>query len=328
MKTDLDPLIEMIREAVHAHAVPEESGGYVRFTGRGRMTSDEYGCADAANIRYTIGDFERVPERRAAAVTRLQAFQDPETGLFSEETHHPLHATAHCLAALELFDAGALYPPVTLIEYLEPEVLKTFLSKLDWSGTPWSQSHQGAGLFAALALTGNAATAWRNVYFDWLDEHCDPEYGMSLKGAIQTGGADPARHLFGWFHYLFNYLYARRPFPHAPRLIDTCLRLYREHRMPEAFGRVPNFMEIDWIFALNRACRQTSWRFDEVHEVLRDFAIAYIPAMETYCKTSGFEDLHGLFGAVTALAELQLALPGELESSIPLKNVLDRRPFI
>ena len=39
-------------------------------------------------------------------------------------------------------------------------------------------------------------------------------------------------------------------------------------------------------------------------------------------------DLHALFGAVCALAELQLALPGELRSSVPLRNVLDRRPFI
>ena len=42
----------------------------------------------------------------------------------------------------------------------------------------------------------------------------------------------------------------------------------------------------------------------------------------------GLNDLHGLFGAVCALAELQLALPGEVESTVPLKSVLDRRPFI
>ena len=39
-------------------------------------------------------------------------------------------------------------------------------------------------------------------------------------------------------------------------------------------------------------------------------------------------DLHMLFGAVCAVSELQLALPGEIESTVPLKNVLDRRPFV
>ena len=35
-----------------------------------------------------------------------------------------------------------------------------------------------------------------------------------------------------------------------------------------------------------------------------------------------------LIGAVCALAELQLALPGKIETTVPLKIVLDRRPFI
>lgn len=327
MKINLDPLIEKIRETVRAHALPNRPGAYTRFAER-KQTPDEYGCADAANIRYTIGDFERNPALRAAAVAELQALQDPETGLFKEESYHPFHTTAHCIAALELFDAGPLYPPIGLFEYRDLQRLKAFLAGLDWAGRPWNQSHRGAGVFAALALTGNAPPAWRQVYFNWLDDHCDPEYGMSLRGAIQSGTTDPARHLFGWFHYLFNYLYARRAFPHAPRLIDSCLQLYREHRMPEPFGHSLTFMEIDWIFALNRASRQTPWRFDEVHTALREFAALYIPALEAHHTATGFEDLHGLFGAVTALAELQLALPGELESSVPLKNVLDRRPFI
>ena len=41
-----------------------------------------------------------------------------------------------------------------------------------------------------------------------------------------------------------------------------------------------------------------------------------------------FNDLHMLFGAVCALAELQSALPGEVRTTVPLKLVLDRRPFI
>ena len=39
-------------------------------------------------------------------------------------------------------------------------------------------------------------------------------------------------------------------------------------------------------------------------------------------------DLHMLFGGVCGLAELSRALRGVLVSEIPLKLVLDRRPFI
>lgn len=42
----------------------------------------------------------------------------------------------------------------------------------------------------------------------------------------------------------------------------------------------------------------------------------------------GANDLHRLFGAVSALAELQRVLPGELRSERLLRLVLDRRPFL
>jgi hypothetical protein len=42
----------------------------------------------------------------------------------------------------------------------------------------------------------------------------------------------------------------------------------------------------------------------------------------------GLNDLHQLFGAVCAVAELQQALPGLLRTDRPLRLVLDRRPSI
>jgi hypothetical protein len=39
-------------------------------------------------------------------------------------------------------------------------------------------------------------------------------------------------------------------------------------------------------------------------------------------------DLHRVFGAACALAELQRAVPGLLRTPRPLRLVLDRRPFI
>ena len=90
------------------------------------------------------------------------------------------------------------------------------------------------------------------------------------------------------------------------------------------------FMEIDWVFCMNRASRQTAHRFDEVKALLWDFAQRFIPYLDSLDEKTddGLNDLHMLFGAVCALAELQLALPGKIETTVPLKNVLDRRPFI
>lgn len=59
----------------------------------------------------------------------------------------------------------------------------------------------------------------------------------------------------------------------------------------------------------------------------RQFAFKY-PGFLDHTKDEMWNDLHMLFGAVCCIAELQIALPGELRSSFPLKQVLDRRPFI
>lgn len=324
---NIDPLIKKIQMTVTERAIPGLPGAYARFAD-GPAEPNAYGCADAANILYTIGSFERCLEKRAACIAVLRDMQSPDTGLFQEDTHHMYHTTAHCVAALELFDAAPFYPLSALSKYLNPTAMSEFLASLDWFGQPWSQSHKGAGVFAALVLTGEANILWQREYFAWLDTHCDPEFGIGLSGAVQAAQTDPARHLFGWFHYLFNYLYAKRAFPYPERLIDTCLKLYRERAFPEHFGNCLSFMEIDWIFALNRATRQIGYRFAEGRAALREFTREYIPTIQRIYENSGFQDLHTLFGTVTALAELQAALPGELESTIPLKNVLDRRPFI
>ena len=81
---------------------------------------------------------------------------------------------------------------------------------------------------------------------------------------------------------------------------------------------------------MNRASREAGYRVDEAKDRIRKFADIYIKNLENtdYEKDEHWNDLHMLFGASCALAELQLALPGEIETDYPLKTVLDRRPFI
>lgn len=333
---NIDRLIEKIRRTVESHRL--EEGVYARWiwqneAGNRELGINEYGCADAANILYSIGDFPQEPEKRAAWVKALKGMQEPETGLYHEATHHTIHTTAHCLAALELFDAQPDHRLSAYDQYMEKDALEAFLAGLDWTKaerSPWSESHKGAGLYAALVITRSAPLEWQKWYFDWLRDNCDPVYGMSSKGTVDNGNAELYEHMCGWFHYMFNHNYAHMPFPYPEKLIDSCLDMYRKKELGPRFGEMVGFKEIDWVFCVNRACRQTGYRFMECREAMEDFANGYIAYLDNldWEKDDEFNDLHMLFGAVCAIAELQMALPGKLVSTVPLKLVLDRRPFI
>lgn len=328
---NIQPLIDKIYGIVESHKL--ETGVYARYLwqneqGDRKMGVNEYGCADAANILYSIGRFPQDPEERKCWVAAMQKMQDPQTGLFHEDTHHPIHTTAHCIAALELFDALPLYPLTELKQYLDTDKLFPFLSSLNWEHSPWNNSHQGAGLFAAMTITRTSTPAWEKAYFGWLRDNCDPATGMGLKG--RHGTAPLCHQLYGWFHYLFNHEYAHQPIPHVEALIDTCIDLYKQNNLTDKFAREVSFMEIDWIFAMNRASRQSPHRFHEIKELLWDHAqklIAYMESLDDKTHDQ-MNDLHSLFGGVCALCELQQALPGKIETDVPLKLVLDRRPFI
>ncbi len=94
------------------------------------MGVNEYGCADAMNILYTICRFP-TGKHREDCLNVLLRMQDDETGLFIEKRndnfagycHPPLHTTAHCMAVLDLFDAESLYKPKALKKYFT----KTFI---------------------------------------------------------------------------------------------------------------------------------------------------------------------------------------------------------
>jgi len=329
----LDSLLNAVRATVKRHEL--EPGVYARYLwqnpeGKRKMGANEYGCADAANILYILGEMPRDLQIRKSHVEQLQSFQDPQTGLFWEGSHHILHCTAHCIAALELFDAGPKYSLSGLEKYKADNALEDFLENLDWQNAAWAGAHQGAGVFAAMILTGNASGQWQDRYFDWLDANTDPEYGMSKAGTLQVGEYAKCGHLNGWFHYLFNYNFAHRPFPRVNTLIDTVIDLYKNNELSDAFGKSVGFREIDWVFTLNRATMQSGYRREEAKNLMLDFAEKYIPYLASldYEADDRWNDLHMLFGAVCALAELQIALPGMLNSLYPLKQILDRRPFI
>ena len=84
------------------------------------------------------------------------------------------------------------------------------------------------------------------------------------------------------------------------------------------------------VLTISCLLRQAPARFAEAKAALRAFAGEFIEYLESLDPETddGLNDLHMLFGAMCAVSELQIALPGLIETDVPLKNVLDRRPFI
>lgn len=330
---NIDYIIQKSLEVVESHRL--EQGVYCRWLWQDEKNSrnlgiNEYGCADAANILYTLGAFPSDAEEREASIRALQSLQNEQTGLFTEETHHFIHTTAHCTAALELFDAKPLYKMHDLKPYTTKEGLYSLLESIDHVNDPWDGSHRGAGIYAALVLNDEVNIKWQKAYFDWFYQEVDPVTGFWRKGAIEKTEKPLYYHLAGTFHYLFNHEYAKMPIRYPEKIVDTCIELYNTGKMGSDFHQLCSFLPVDFVYCLNRATRQTPHRMAEAKAVLRDFAKKHIDFLNNLdWKTHDqINDLHRLFGIVCCLAELQQALPGEIRSEKPLRLVLDRRPFI
>lgn len=332
---DLQPFLDTVESIVARHALGDP-GSYARWTrpdpgGPRELGANPYGCADAVNLLYTLGKLPERAEERRAWIEALQALQDPGDGLFHEATHHPIHTTAHCVAALELLDALPRHPLTDLAPLREPEAMERFLESLDWSGSPWTEAHRGAGLYAALVLVGDVDAVWEERYFTWLRAEVDPPSGLLRRGSVpEIPEGDPLLfpHLAGTFHYLFNFEHAGRELPHSAALVDTCLRIFDGDLYP--FSRFVGFAEIDWVYCLTRSLRRSDRRSEDAGRALAAFAKRHLDSLAALDPETdpGLDDLHSLFGAVCALAELQSALGDRLPSDPPLRLVLDRRPFI
>jgi hypothetical protein len=328
LSLDARPFLDSAERILERHALGPP-GAYARWTLAGASQgANPYGASDAANLLWTLDRFPGGAPERAAWITALRGWQDAASGLFREQTHHPIHTTAHCIAALELFDARPAHALAELAPLRDPDAMERFLDALDWSGQPWTESHRGAGLYAALHLAGECDGAWEARFFAWLARECDPATGLWRRGAVPASSLGLLfPHLAGTFHYLFDCEHAQVAHPHPGALVDTCLRIRAARAYPLA--RYVSFAEVDWVYCLHRAARRCA-REGEARDALRSFAEEYLAFLDSLDPDAdpGLDDLHALFGAVSALAELANALPGEIVSEQPLRLVLDRRPFL
>ncbi|MBQ8344853.1 MAG: hypothetical protein IJY42_01140, partial [Clostridia bacterium] len=99
----IDRLIEEIRGCVKRHDMGHP-GQYARWLwqnekGDRELGCNPYGCADAANILYSISDFPRDEEERRGFVETIQGMQDKTSGLNRAMRQTP-HRFAEAKAAL------------------------------------------------------------------------------------------------------------------------------------------------------------------------------------------------------------------------------------
>lgn len=331
---DLTPFVAQVRASLAAHAGPR-TGEYRRRLRQDSSPSGEpavslYGAADAAHIRYTLGELPGEGTERAAWIEHLRSWQDPATGLFTDSQHHTLHATAFAVGALELFDAGPLHPLRDLAPYATRDGLCALLDSLDWIRQPWAESHRGAGIYGAMVLAGDVPPEWSDWYFAWLWENQDPDTGLWRRGCLgAAASAPPFHHLASSFHYLFNHDHARRALRHTEPLVDFCLELHRSGQLPP-MGRGLSWNEIDFLYTLRSLQKRTPYRAAESRAVIEAIAeklVASVLHLDP-ATDAGLDDLHTLFAGLCSLAVIEEALPGFLRTPKPLRLVLDRRPFL
>lgn len=328
---DLRPFILEIKKIVERHYLGAP-GKYTRWLTQDEKNSRDlgstpYGCANAANILYTINELPTDSKEKEEFVKVLQEFQNKDNGLFENPGNFATHTTAFVSGALNLLDAKPLYQAKGFEQYKTKEGLFAFMDSIDWAKNPWLGAHLGAGIYASMLLTETVDDEWEDYYFEWLDNNADPATGLWKKGALE--GAEAFHYLASTFHYVFNYEYAKRALPYPKELLDTCIKAYYDGACID-FSKSVGWADIDFTYLLARVQRRAGTRFEDTQKILKEIAdglITQLLAMNPE-ESETLNDLNTLFAIVCALAVLQDALPGYIRTSKPLRLVLDRRPFL
>lgn len=306
--------------------LPGGAGHYAREPGK--TTVELYGVSDMACILYSIGALRPTERERAEWAEAFQSLQNPDTGwlLEKEPSHTPLHNTAFALGAMELLNLTPKLPVKMGPEYADPAA---FLETLDWKTAVYTESHKGVGFAAIHALVPELRTAaWFQKYFAKCDSLFDPHNGLMGRDKPATGDSDQ---IGGTFHYSFMYTNFNRFMPYPEQRIDTVLRL----QQPDGFWRPDShlWMTLDAVYLMTRTLRYTTHRFDDVRDCVRRVMAVmmeeiYSPAGRKKSFT-GRLTVHSVTAAINFAAEAQQFLGAqEVITDLPLRLVLDRRPFI
>ena len=287
-----------------------------------------YGACDMASVLYSIDRLDLDASTRQAWSTAINRFQTEPHGWFRETspTHSTIHNTAFALSTLELLGAKPRSPVTLDTEYTNAAA---YLHKLDWKKGVYPDSHFGAGIGSICYFVEELRTpVWFEDYFATCDALIDSRNGLMGIDKPTSGDTDQ---IGGSFHYAFIYAHFNRHLPFPEARIDTILSLQDSHGFWDENNQL--WLTLDALYLLTRATRQTPHRFQDIKASARKVAThlnstVFSPKGQA-AAFNGMLPTHSLCAAITAAAELQNFLGShEIITEHPLRNIIDRRPFI
>lgn len=315
-------------DAVKKHSLG--NGSFSRLV-TDNTDDDSYicGCTDAVNIMYILNKLPKSYSARSKYIKIIQALQNPDTGLFHNNSDDDYYFTAYCAAALELLNARTLYPIKEMEVLADTKPFMDFVKEQPWSREPQTAAYRTSAVHASLSSCESETFAFKKTYFNWLWEHTDGDTGLIRRGFIDYRRIQPFLYLAGMFYYVLTLEFEHMPIRYPARTIDTCIQLY-DRGLSTGFENDALTEALSWIYCTSRAMRQTDYRFRDCKSRMVKFEKTYTEYVLSLSFESNMElgNLHNLCIALCTIAEFQSALPGTIMTEKPLNNILDKQPFI
>ena len=236
---------------------------------------------DAVELAGSFGELPPVSTREEL-ICRIQAAQDPVTGLFIDPQvgppADPLRFTDHewdmygllsCGYALEVLGAGPLHP-VHAIEACTSPQLEGLLDSLDWEYMAWGSGAwvDGYGTGAYLNRRHHGSTNTHPMLWGWLSTHIHRPSGLWGTYLEPVGEWDP-RWLMAvnGYYRLTRGTYAQFgvAVPHPEAAVDTLLAHCRDYGWFTREERnACNVLDV--IHPLWMLSRQTDYRRDDIRD--------------------------------------------------------------
>lgn len=327
-KYSIQPILDLALSKLSACQLEGPSGSY-RIQPDAEALADPRASAAALNTLYMLDQLPTEHTIRAEWVETLQEFQDEENGLF-DQGPQAFNVTAACNSALHCLGHAPRSPIIDVEDKRDIQQMTSFLQQLEWCNNPEAAARKAAAVYSLLVLNRRVGIDWREAFSTWVHNETDPHTGLLRQGCIAPVELDGQWTLLPYLNAQFytvslgNYAHETLCLPW--RLIDTALEVMAFHR--ELYFKRRGHRHLPWIFCLSRSMRQSAHRHEEVRQVLIRFVPDYLKYLESQIQADHFQSPQQIQWDLAALAELQLALPGRLQSDHPLRQILDRAPFI
>lgn len=341
-KYDINTFLGYLKEWVDQFNIKEESGYY--SVELGDDSPSLYGICDTIfNLKITnlLDEYliENPSENIESWKSVIQSYQNPNTGWFKEGFfnygfHFKEHSSAFSTAALRLIGGEPEYS-FKIREKLstKKKVFKWLKKGPEWGLLYWPGSHRGGGIAAIFATLGSRSYPdpdFFDWYFEWLDQHADPEVGFWRLGWIHKimGERLTKNELGGAVHYYWIYKFLDHPIPYPRKVINSTLNLQNEWGTwdtPESYC-----IDLDAIFCLLRCAEQLNdYRKEDIEYAIEKYLSYVIPNMnkkDYFFKH--YKNTHKLTGYLCTLAEINKYYPELIQSDKTLTQTLDITPWI